>query len=76
LAVTPAAEVLALKFTAVPAQTVVAEAVICGSFKLTVTAVLVVLSQLFSVCEAYTVWPSVKVAVLANKFPPVSAPYH
>ena len=76
MAVNPAAVVLALKFTAVPAQIVVAEAVICGSFTLTVTAVRVVLSQAFSVCEAYTVWPSVNAAVLANKFPPVAASYH
>ena len=75
-AVKPAEVVLALKFTAVPAQTVVAEAVICGSFTLTVMAVRVVLSQAFSVCEAYTVWPSVKVDVLASKFPPVAASYH
>jgi hypothetical protein len=43
LAVNPAAVVLADKLTAVPAQTVVAEAVICGSFTVTVTAVRVVL---------------------------------
>ena len=75
MAVNPAAVVLALKFTAVPAQIVVAEAVICGSFTLIVTAVRVVLSQLFSVWEAYTVWPSVKTAVLASKLPPVAASY-
>ena len=42
----------------------------------TVTTSLSVLSHPSTVCEAYTIRPSVSTVVESNKFPPVSASYH
>ena len=42
----------------------------------TVTTSLSVLSHPSTVCEAYTITPSVSTVVESNKFPPVSASYH